>query len=160
MEKQSLESETQKKALNAYLKLNRCLDAITARVTAESPFPDRLLAGQFGVLEALLHKGPMCQREICEKVLRSRGSMTFVVDRLERSGLVRRTGKAGDRRKNIVGLTPRGRALISGYFPLHARAIAGAMGVLDGKELLTLARLCKKLGLAQGGPRRAANDLS
>jgi hypothetical protein len=47
-----------------------------------------------------------------------------------------------------VGLTPRGRDLISGYFPRHAPAIASAMGALDRKELLTLARLCKKLGLA------------
>lgn len=136
-------------ALDAYVKLSRSLETLAARVASDCPFPDGLTAGQFGALEALLHCGPMSQQEICGKILRSKGNTTFVVDRLERSGLVRRTGEAGDRRKNIVNLTMKGRELISGYFPSHAAAITMAMSALDRNEQQTLARLCRKLGLGQ-----------
>ena len=46
---------------------------------------------QLGVLEAILHKGPLTQRELGRKVLTSAGNMTDVVDKLEARGLVRRT---------------------------------------------------------------------
>ena len=43
---------------------------------------------QFGVLEALLHKGPLSQRELGQKVLTSAGNMTDLIDKLETRGLV------------------------------------------------------------------------
>ena len=45
---------------------------------------------QFGVLEAILHKGPLSQRELSQKVLTSAGNMTDLVDKLEARGLVQR----------------------------------------------------------------------
>jgi MarR family 2-MHQ and catechol resistance regulon transcriptional repressor len=42
----------------------------------------------FGVLEALLHKGPLNAKQLREKVLLTSGSMTTAIDRLEARGLV------------------------------------------------------------------------
>ena len=74
-------------ALGAYVKLLRAGRAVLARVE-----PRLAAAGltptQFGVLEAILHKGPLGQRELGRKVLTSPGNMTDVVDKLEARGLV------------------------------------------------------------------------
>ena len=76
-------------ALAAYIKLLRAGKAVLARV--EPLFATaRLTPTQFGVLEAILHKGPLSQRELGEKVLTSAGNMTDVIDKLEARSLVRR----------------------------------------------------------------------
>jgi MarR family 2-MHQ and catechol resistance regulon transcriptional repressor len=140
--------EKERIALDSFVKLSRGLDTLASWIARENPFPRRLSTGKFGVLEALLHCGPMCQKEIGRKVLRSKGNTTTVVDHLEREGLVTRGGVKSDRRKRLVSLTPEGRRLISEYFPSHARAVTRAMGTLSRDEQLALGRLCRKLGLA------------
>ncbi|MDE3181351.1 MAG: MarR family transcriptional regulator, partial [Acidobacteriota bacterium] len=57
-----------------------------------------LCLSDFGVLEALLHKGPLPVSALGRKVPLSSGSMTAVVDRLERRGWVKRGFAAADRR--------------------------------------------------------------
>lgn len=106
---------------------------------------------QLGVLEAILHKGPLTQRELTRKVLTSAGNMTDVVDKLEARGLVRRTRSPRDRRIVPVELTHAGRVLIEGLFPDHARDIAEAMSGLSCEELRVLGGLLRKLGLSAAG---------
>jgi MarR family transcriptional regulator, 2-MHQ and catechol-resistance regulon repressor len=137
-------------ALRAYVKLLRAGRAVLARVE-----PRLAQAGltptQLGVLEAILHKGPLTQRDLGRKVLTSAGNMTDVVDKLEARGLVRRTRSPRDRRIAVVALTQTGEALIQGLFPRHARDIAAAMSGLSGTELRTLGALLRKLGRAAAG---------
>ena len=139
-------------ALRAYVKLLRAGRAVLARVepllAAEGLTPTQL-----GVLEGILHKGPLTQRELSRKVLTSAGNMTDVVDKLEARGLVRRTRSPRDRRVVPVELTPSGRTLIQALFPRHALDIGAAMSGLSCDELRMLDGLLRKLGLA------AAEDL-
>ncbi len=106
----------------------------------------KLTATQFGVLEALLHKGPLTQRELGAKVLTSAGNMTAVVDQLARRGLVARLPNPADRRQVRVTLTPEGRAFIAVLFPAQAEAIARAMAALSPAEQETLGALLRRLG--------------
>ena len=53
-----------------------------------------------------------------------------------------------DRRAYLVTLTPAGRALVSEAFPAHAARVTALLGALTQEEQRTLARLCRKLGLA------------
>jgi MarR family 2-MHQ and catechol resistance regulon transcriptional repressor len=108
-----------------------------------------LTVSQFAVLEALYHLGPLSQREIGKKILRSSGNITMVIDNLEKSGLVRRERFEADRRFYIVHLTDKGYDLINELFPLHAAVIAEDFGVLTAAEQEALGRLCKKLGLRE-----------
>jgi MarR family 2-MHQ and catechol resistance regulon transcriptional repressor len=137
-------------SLRAYVKLLRAGKAVLARVE-----PCLAAAGltptQLGVLEAILHKGPLTQRELGRKVLTSAGNMTDVVDKLEGRGLVCRTRSLRDRRIVSVTLTPSGRVLIEALFPHHACDIAAAMGGLSCDELRVLGGLLRKLGLAAAG---------
>ena len=118
-------------ALRTYVKLLRAGKAVVARVKSRLS-AEGLTFTQFGVLEAILHKGPLTQRELGRKVLTSAGNLTDVIDELEARGLVRRVRLAADRRSVQVELTQSGTALIERMFPHHARDIVAAMAARAG----------------------------
>lgn len=134
-------------ALDTFIKLMRAEERLSARLQRQ--FADRGLTGsQFAVLEALLHLGPLCQRDLGGKLLKSSGNITLVIDNLERQGLVRRERDADDRRYVTVHLTPAGEAQIRAAFPAHAAEITALLSALSQEEQRELGRLCKKLGLS------------
>jgi MarR family 2-MHQ and catechol resistance regulon transcriptional repressor len=139
------QSEQVAEALRAYVKLLRASKAVVARI---EPMLEGagLTPTQLGVLEAILHKGPLTQRELGQKVLTSAGNMTDVLDKLQARGLVERRRCDEDRRSVRVELTPAGHALIEELFPRHAHDIAAAMGGLSGTELRVLGGLLRRLG--------------
>lgn len=100
----------------------------------------------FGVLEALLHKGPLPVNSLGRKVLLSSGSMTAAVDRLEQAGLVKRGSDPSDRRARIVQLTEKGKKLIHKIFGEHQRDMERVFSRLDHNERKALASLLRKLG--------------
>lgn len=134
------------RALDAYIKLTRAVSSVGTRLSAHLAEAG-LTPTQLGVLEALLHLGPLGQRVLGEKLLMSGANITTVVDNLERRGLVRRERGEDDRRSVTVHLTPEGRRLITKVFPAHAAAITEALSPLGAAEQEELARLAKKLGL-------------
>lgn len=105
-----------------------------------------LCLSDFGVLEAVLHKGPLPISALGKKVLLSSGSMTAAVDRLERSGLVERAAASTDRRARIVHLTEEGSKLIHRLFAEHERDMERVFSRLDKPERNALASLLRKLG--------------
>ena len=138
------------RALNTYTKLMRSAESVTSRVNRAMAAAD-LTISQFGVLEALHHKGPLCQRDIAAKILKSTGNITLVIDNLEKRQLVRRERGSKDRRYLTVHLTPEGATLIAQVFARVETAIVAEMKVLTLDEQEQLGRLCKKLGLKEGG---------
>ena len=136
------------RALNTYTKLMRAAESITAR-THRHLSSKGLTISQFGVLEALYHLGPLSQKQIGQKILRSRGNITMIIDNLEKRGLVMRKRHKADRRVFVVHLTDDGNKLISKIFPPHATKISDEMSILSAAEQETLGSLCKKLGLGQ-----------
>jgi MarR family transcriptional regulator, 2-MHQ and catechol-resistance regulon repressor len=139
------------RALNALIVLMRASDAFLMALQRDVA-ARRLTLSQFGVLEALLHVGPLCQGELAVKLLRSGASVTAVVDGLEKRSLVARQRSEPDRRFVRVALTAKGRRLIEATFPGHARTVARLFRVLTDGEQDELRRLCRKLGtsIAQG----------
>jgi MarR family 2-MHQ and catechol resistance regulon transcriptional repressor len=132
-------------ALSTYLKLTRASEGLWNRLAPGLARAD-LTTSQFGVLEALYHLGPMHQRDLGQRILKSSGNMTLVIDNLERRGLVRRERSAEDRRFILVHLTGEGERLIRRVFPGHAEAITRELAVLTREEQRTLGNLCRKLG--------------
>jgi MarR family transcriptional regulator, 2-MHQ and catechol-resistance regulon repressor len=134
------------RALDALIKLVRCVASLEARL--ERDIRDAGLSpNQFGVLEALLHLGPLEPCELGPKLLVSRPNVVLLVDQLQERGLVRRSPVEGDRRRIRIELTPPGRRLIGRLFPHHARRVAEEMAALSAEEQDQLAHLCKRLGL-------------
>ena len=78
-------SEDQRRVLSAWVKLNRANESV-GQSDLIIMNEHGLTVSQFGTMETLYHKGSMCQKELGEKLLRSGGNMTKVVDNLERDG--------------------------------------------------------------------------
>lgn len=145
-------------ALNAYIKLMRAADSVTTRVHAV--LPEGLTISQFGALETLLHRGPLCQSELASKLLMSGGNITLVVNNLEKAGWISRQRDDADRRFITVSLTEAGRAFIAELFPKVAASITREFGALSTSEQFTLGWLCKKLGTAAAQPSASAETAS
>lgn len=149
MLRRSSKAPEEKRSLDTYIKLMRAADTVTANAQRHLAQAG-LTTSQFGVIEALFHLGPLCQRDIGKKILKSSGNITTVIDNLEKRGLVKRRPGAEDRRYVAVHLTAAGEELIRELFPSHAAGIVAELGVLTPQEQEELGRLCRKLGRKQG----------
>lgn len=131
-------------AFGSFIKLCRATWTVTARVAA--CLPGNITFAQFAVLEALHTLGPMYQRELSQRILRSSASVTAVVDGLERRGLVSRTRSTEDRRLVEVGLTAYGDEFTTEVLPVYMSRVKEEFSVLSGEEQEELGRLCRTLG--------------
>jgi MarR family 2-MHQ and catechol resistance regulon transcriptional repressor len=138
----------EERALSAYVKLARAANTAMgyARVGLEEA---SLSLGQFAVLEALYHVGPLNLGDLARRILTSNGNLTLVVDNLEKRGLVRRKQQGQDKRVVMATITAAGRRLIAGIFPGHVRRITEVMGRLSPADLEELGALCRKLGTGE-----------
>lgn len=102
----------------------------------------------FGILEAVFHKGPLAVNDIGAKISLTSGSMTVAIQRLEKRGLVERRGHAGDKRTRMVHLTAAGRKLIRCAFGAHEQTMNQLGETLSAGERKEAIRLLKKLGRA------------
>jgi MarR family 2-MHQ and catechol resistance regulon transcriptional repressor len=100
----------------------------------------------FGVLEVLLHKGPLPVNTLGVKIRLTSGSISIAIDRLEKKGLVERRDDPEDRRARIVHLTPQGRKMIEYAFAEHAAAMERATSGLSKAERTQAIRLLTMLG--------------
>jgi len=132
-------------ALDCFIKLMRAASSVSSAVHKHLA-GERLTESQFAVLEALHHLGPMSQKTLSQKILKSGANITTVVDNLESRGLAERKRDSSDRRVVFVHLTPEGREVIQRLFPIHAKRISEAMGKLEIQEQKVLGALCRKLG--------------
>ncbi len=132
-------------ALKLWVVLARAYSAIEAAASADVARHGLTIA-EFGILEALHHKGPMLLGEIQRKLLCSSGGITYLVDRLEEQRLVERRQCPSDRRARYAALTPKGHRLIRRIFPEHAERIAQLLAGLNGKDQQRAGALLRKLG--------------
>lgn len=139
-------NEQERNTLNAFIKLMRATESINNRLNRHLAAADLTLS-QFGVLEALYHLGPLNQKSLGEKLLKSGGNITLVIDNLEKCNFVERQRDPEDRRAMLIHLTPKGKAFIKAFFPKHLKHIKEEFSVLSEKEKKDLARICKKIGL-------------
>ena len=100
----------------------------------------------FGVLEVLLHKGPLPVNAMGPMVDLTPGSISIAVDRLVVKSLVSRVESAEDRRVRIVALTPRGKDLIVSAFRKHSGQMKKVLSELSPEELRGLEVKLKKVG--------------
>ncbi|HEU0053711.1 MAG TPA: MarR family transcriptional regulator [Longimicrobium sp.] len=136
--------DAQSLSLRLWIALARAHNAVLAQA-ADDVARHGLTLAEFGVLEALLHRGPMLLGEVQRRILVSSGGITYLVDRLEKRGLVERRDCPGDRRARLAALTAEGEALIRGIFPDHAARIKAAVAGLDKKEKREAIRLLRLL---------------
>jgi MarR family 2-MHQ and catechol resistance regulon transcriptional repressor len=128
------------------------------RFTAESVRECGLTPPQFDIIATLGNTPGMCCKDLGEKTLITKGTLTGVIDRLELKGLVARERSGNDKRSFFVRLTPAGEAMFDDVFPkviAQAKTMFSTYGENDlaGVEA-TLASL--KQNIATASAQRAA----
>jgi MarR family 2-MHQ and catechol resistance regulon transcriptional repressor len=135
-------------ALKLWVVMARAYNAVAEHVGRDDIEQHGITPTEFGILEALYHKGPLLLGEVQRKILVTSGGITYLVDRLVEKGLVKREQCPEDRRARYAVLTPAGQALIRKIFPAHAARIEQAMSALTQAEQREVTALLRKLGLA------------
>jgi len=133
-------------ALRLWVVLNRATHSVEEQLRRQVE-GHGLSFTEFAVLEVLLSQGALPIGEIGGRVLRASGSMTYVIDKLEQRGLLRRRACASDRRVIYGELTPEGQSLIERVFAEHAGLLAELCSGLAPAEQEATADLLKRLGL-------------
>jgi MarR family 2-MHQ and catechol resistance regulon transcriptional repressor len=130
---------------HVWIVMMKAMRALTGYATA-GIYKTGLGLSDFGVLERLLHKGPMPVNALGPLVDLTPGSISTAVDRLVEKGLVSRVESAEDRRVRTVALTARGKHLIESAFREHSGQMKKVFSELSPEEIHSLEVALKKVG--------------
>ena len=139
---------------HVWLVMMKAMRALT-RYAAAGIEETGLGLSDFGVLEVLLHKGPLPVNMIGPIVDLTPGSISTAVDRLFAKGLVSRVESTQDRRVRIVALSARGKDLIASAFRKHSGQMRKVFSELSPDELRGLEAALKKVGKRAAALTRA-----
>jgi MarR family transcriptional regulator, 2-MHQ and catechol-resistance regulon repressor len=144
-----MENNSTTNSLKLFIVLSRAYKAINEHVNKIIQ-ANGLNPTEFAVLELLYHKGDQPMQQIGGKILLASGSITYVVDKLEQKGMLKRIACPKDRRVTYAQITEEGKQFIQDVFPEHAQQIDKLMSSLAESEKLEAIDLLKKLGLPAG----------
>lgn len=106
----------------------------------------KLSPTEFSVLQVLNEKGQQTVQQICNQVLLTSGSMTYVIDRLQDKGLLIRSDCREDRRVVHVKMTSKGLNLMNILLPRHEEYIGNLFQGVSLAQQRELINILKKLG--------------
>ncbi|QWD63661.1 MarR family winged helix-turn-helix transcriptional regulator [Polynucleobacter sp. MWH-UH2A] len=93
---------------------------------------------QFDVIATLGNQPPMTCKELGEKTLVTKGTLTGVLERLKSKGILERKLNPDDARSQMIGLTQEGQKLFERVFPAHLQHLGKAFNQLSVKELASV----------------------
>ena len=141
-------TEKEVKALDVYIKLIRASESLSSRINSKLD-KKGLTISQFAVLDVLYNLGPLSQKDLGKKILRSGGNITMVIDNLEKQSFVERERSQEDRRFFIIHLTKKGKKFFAKIFPIFLDSVVKEFSVLSNKEQIEFQRMCKLIGLKE-----------
>ncbi|QWD96168.1 MarR family winged helix-turn-helix transcriptional regulator [Polynucleobacter sp. MG-6-Vaara-E2] len=97
-----------------------------------------LTTTQFDVIATLGNQPLMTCKELGEKTLVTKGTLTGVLERLEAKGILERKLNPEDARSQMIGLTQAGQTLFEKVFPAHLNHLDKAFQKLSAKELVEI----------------------
>ncbi|WP_214798086.1 MULTISPECIES: MarR family transcriptional regulator [unclassified Exiguobacterium] len=136
--------------LKAWVVLARTMDAISDRVK-EDLRRHQLNSTEFGVLSVLYKRGDTPLQQIGDQILITSGSVTYVIDKLEKRGLIERIACPSDRRVTYASLTDDGQTLMDVVYPQHIEIFKDIYGPLSDEETEQLISLLKRVGYNAAG---------
>lgn len=116
-----------------------------------------LTPSQFDIVVTLGNTPGMSCRELGERTLITKGTLTGVLDRLEAKGLVVRESSPADRRSFTVKLTKKGETCFGRVFPAHLAYMTPAFATLSVEEQAQIVQSLGRLrdAFARPGPAAA-----
>ncbi|BDQ03978.1 MarR family winged helix-turn-helix transcriptional regulator [Ignavibacterium sp.] len=136
----------QKNSLDSFIKLFRASEIVKSKIAAVTNsygYSD----GQFYVLDVLYHLGNLPQKILAEKIMRTEGNMTMIINNLRKRKVIKRNRSKDDGRVHIISLTEKGKSEFEKIFPAVVVEIEKIFEALNPDEKNLLQNLCKKLGL-------------
>jgi MarR family 2-MHQ and catechol resistance regulon transcriptional repressor len=120
-----------------FLMLMQTSKAIQERIRDEMS-KNKLSITEFSVLEVLFYQGKQTIQQIGNRILISSGSMTYVIDKLEQKGIIKRNDCREDRRVIHITLTAEGMEMLENIMPKYQDIVDSIFGDLtdDESELL------------------------
>lgn len=104
-----------------------------------------LTAPQFDIIATLGNTAGMSFKDLGEKTLITKGTLTGVVDRLEDKKLVKRVACLKDGRKQYVQLTRAGEAMFARVFPAHLEYLQQVFTGFKSRDYEQMAAMLRQL---------------
>ena len=136
-----------KQSLKLFIVLSRAHKAITEQ-TNQFFQASGVNPTEFAVLELLYHKGKQPLQKIGGKILLASGSITYVIDKLEKRGYINRVNCPSDRRVTYAEISEQGKEFMAQIFPEHEKKLHELTNALSNEEKEQAIELMKKLGLS------------
>jgi MarR family transcriptional regulator, lower aerobic nicotinate degradation pathway regulator len=115
------------------------------RLVTEALVQEGARRQHFTVLTSLADQGPASQAALGRRLWIDRSDLHAILNEIERDGLVRRARDEQDRRRNVVALTPRGRAALKRLDKRVDAAQDALLGPLSAADRRELRRLLERL---------------
>jgi DNA-binding MarR family transcriptional regulator len=130
------EQPISKERLRLWLKLLKASSLVEGEIRRRLRSECVWTLPRFDVMSALSRAPDGLKMSEISKLLRvSNGNVTGIVDKLTQEGLALRVAVPGDRRANLVRLTPRGQALFAQHAAAHEAWIDEILGGLDADDV-------------------------
>ena len=127
-----------------FLLLMQTSKAIQERLRDEMS-KNNLSITEFSVLEVLFYQGKQTIQQIGNRILISSGSMTYVIDKLEQKGIIKRNDCREDRRVIHITLTAEGMEVMENIMPKYQELVDSFFEELTGDEAELMVNLLQKV---------------
>jgi DNA-binding MarR family transcriptional regulator len=134
--------------------INRVGSALVLRFTAETLASHRLSIGMWRVLAVLSNNGAQRQVDLADMTSIESSTLSRLVTRIVRLGLVRRGRSRNNSREVLVQLTPKGRALVDRLIPVARELEHVAVAGIPEQELAVVRRVLRQMYANLEGPAR------
>jgi DNA-binding MarR family transcriptional regulator len=125
--------------------INRVGSALVARFTADALDSQHLSIAMWRVLAALSNNGGVRQIDVAEMTSTEVSTLSRLITRLIRLGLVSRRRSATNSREVTVALTPKGQALVARLIPIAEALQATATQGLSKQELAVVKHALRRM---------------
>ena len=106
-----------------------------------------LTPAKMNALMIIKHQGKgkgISQVDIGNRLMVTASNMTRLLDKLERDGLIARSAQVGDRRVNVIKITPKGARLLDRVWPGYQEKIKGLTNVLSAADQKAVSQLLSR----------------
>lgn len=134
--------------------VNRLGAALVASMTANALAPHRLGIDMWRVLAVLSYRGAQRQIDLVGMTSIEASTMSRLVSRLVRMGLVTRRRSQASSREVVVELAPKGTALVGSIIPFARRLEQAAAAGIPARDLAVVKRSLRRMYENLSGSRR------
>lgn len=137
------EREARVKAFTVFIKSSQSVQ----KLIKQDFLKEEINLNEYSVLELLHHKGDQPIQSIGKKILMGDGSITYVIDKLEKKGFIYRQPCPEDRRKVFACISDSGKQYMSTRVVEQEALINTIFDEWDDNEVEDAINLLKRIGL-------------